>query len=70
MVVMPDPDNPSEVRRFLRAMKVDFTLIHPESSMMARYRMVAPLMNIEPHEELNAAARRAFRHVYESIDVV
>lgn len=69
MPVLPESDNPADIRRFLRSLKVDFTLLHPETVMLKRYYMVVPLLQIAPGGELDEISQRAFRHLYETVDI-
>lgn len=67
--VLPERDNPAEIRKLLRELHVDFTVIHPEAMMVKRYEMLLPLLNKQPGDTLNEIEQRAFRHVFEVIDV-
>ncbi len=67
--VLPERDSPAEIRKMLRALRVDFTLIHPEAMMVKRYAATLSVLHKEPGDELDEIGQRAFRHLYESLDV-
>ncbi|WP_300944109.1 hypothetical protein [uncultured Duncaniella sp.] len=67
--MLPERDSPAEIRKMLRALRVDFTLIHPEAMMVKRYAATLSVLHKEPGDELDEIGQRAFRHLYESLDV-
>lgn len=69
MRILPDPNNPAEVRRLLRDLKVNFLAIHPEDKMLQRYKLVLKLMNKVPGDVLTELGERTLQIAIETVAV-
>ncbi len=69
MRILPDPNNPAEVRQLLRDLKVNFLAIHPEDKMLQRYKLVLKLMNKVPGDVLTELGERTLQMAIETVAV-
>lgn len=70
-VSLPNPNEVTEVRSFLRTVDVDRQSMTRDKEMIDRYKMTVSLFQKEPGDTflLEGISLIAFRHVFESIIV-